>query len=125
MSETNWYRLDLDDGSSRFVETSGEFKIKHVAEAILNNWVVKVGRQVLPIVGAGEGGKPGVGFVPRDKVMPWLNMCIKDEEYLNFGKVVGFGVINQRDNMWQMVRESALGETGIITPPKQGLVMPN
>jgi hypothetical protein len=125
MSETNWYRFDMDDGSARFVELPKDFTISEVKQAVDNHMSVLVLRQVLPIVGQGEGGRPGVGFIPRDKTMPWINMCLKDEEYINFGKIVGFGVINQQDNMWQMVRETALGETGLITPQKQGLIMPS
>lgn len=125
MSETNWYRFDMDDGSSRFVELSEDLTVEHVFQAVSANVPVKVLRQVLPIIGQGEGGKPGVGFVPREKTMPWIQMCKKGTEYLNFGKIVAFAVIDQQDNMWQMVREVALGETGIMTPQKQGLIMPS
>jgi len=125
MSETNWYRLDMDDGSSRFVELPKKFTISEVKQAVDNSMSVPVLRQVLPIVGQGEGGRPGVGFIPRDKTMPWIAMCIKDNEYINFGKIISFGVIDQQDNMWQIVRETALGEAGIITPRKSGLVIPS
>ena len=70
-----------------------------------------------------EQGRTGISFASTEKFSPLVSGCVKDTEHVNLGRVVGFAQVDTTSEMWQSVRESALGEAGIVTPRK-GLVIP-
>ena len=121
MSEATWYRLEFDGTGERFVEI--EMDVDELMEAISRSAVVRALRQVVAVPMRSEEGSVRVAFAPIDKMSPLVGGCHRDTEHVNLGRIVGFAKVDTTSEMWQAVRESALGEAAIIAPPK-GIVTP-
>jgi len=121
MADATWYRLEFDGTGERFVEV--ELDADEVKDAIQRSAVVQALRQVIAVPVRDDQGRTGISFASIEKFSPLVSGCVKDTEHVNLGRVVGFAQVDTTSKMWQSVKESALGEPGIVTPP-QGLVIP-
>lgn len=127
MAETSatWFRVELDS-SERFIEVemsgdTADAKRANFKRAILGPEVVKVLRQVIAMPHR-EKGQNMLAFARIEQVSPLLAGC-DGPDHINLGRVVSFSLVDERSEMWCAVKERALNEPSIVTPPK-GLVIP-
>lgn len=121
MSDTTWYRVELEGTGERFIETN--MGLDDFKAGVVERRVIEVLRQVVALPMRDEQGRTGISFVTIEKFSPLVNGCKSGTEHVNLGRVIGFAEVDTDSDMWQAVRENALSESGIVTP-KKGIVVP-
>ncbi len=122
MSDTTWYRLELEGTGERFVETN--MGIDDFKAGVAEGRIIEVLRQVIALPMRDDQGRTGISFVTIEKFSPLVGGCKPGTEHVNLGRAIGFAEVDTDSEMWQAVRENALSESGIVTP-KKGIVVPN
>lgn len=121
MADATWYRMEFAGTGERFVEV--EMDIDGIREAIQQGAAVQVRRQIIAVPVRDEDGRTAISFAPIEKFSPLVAGCENDTEHVNLGQVICFAKVDTTSILWQSVRTSALGEPGIIAPPK-GIITP-
>jgi len=128
MAETSatWFRVELDS-SERFIEVEisgdrADAKRNNFKEKVRMLEVVPVLRQVIAMPHRDEKGQNVLAFARIEQVSPLLAAC-DGPDCINLGRVVSFSLVDEQSEMWCAVKERALNEPSIVTPPK-GLVIP-
>lgn len=122
MSDTTWYRVELEGTGERFVET--DMGLDEFKSAVVEGRIIEVPRQVIALPMRDDQGRTGISFVTIEKFSPLVGGCKPGTEHVNLARVIGFAEVDMDSDMWQAVRENALAEPGIVTP-KKGIVVPN
>lgn len=121
MSDTIWYRVELEGTGERFIET--EMGLDEFKSAVVDGRIIEAPRQVIALPMRDDQGRTGISFVTIEKFSPLVAGCKPGTEHVNLARVIGFAEVDTDSDMWQAVRENALGESGIVTP-KKGIVIP-
>ena len=121
MADTTWFRVELDGSGERFAEF--EMSPEEFEAAVEKGAIVRPLRQVIAIPMRTDDGKTSISFAPVEKFSPLVAGCIPETERLSLGRVATFAQVDTSSEMWQYVKEGALGEPGIVTPHR-GIVTP-
>jgi len=121
MSDTLWYRVELEGTGERFIET--DLGLDDFKASVADGRVISVLRQVIALPMRDDSGRTGISFVTIEKFSPLVGGCKSGTEYVNLAHVIGFAEVDMESDMWQAVCENALSESGIVTP-KKGIVIP-
>ena len=118
---TTWFRVEMDGSGERFAEF--ELSAEAFEAAVKEGAIVRPLRQVIAIPMRTEDGKTSISFAPVEKFSPLVAGCLPETERLNLSRVATFAQVDVDSEMWQYVREGALGEQVIVTP-HPGIVTP-
>lgn len=121
-----WFRVELDSGE-RFIEVEipgdhADAKRNNFKEKVQRHEMVPALRQVVAMPHRDEKGQHMLAFARIEQVSPLLAGC-DGPDFINLGRVVSFSLVDEQSEMWCAVKERALNEPSIVTPPK-GLVIP-
>lgn len=122
MADTTWYRVELEGTGERFVEVN--MGIDDFITAVREGRVIGVLRQIVALPMRDDSGRTGISFITIEKFSPLVAGCKSGTEHINLSRVIGFAEVETDGDMWQAVRENALLEKGIVTPPK-GIIVPD
>lgn len=114
----NWYRIDMNDGDSKFYEI--DKTTKDLRDLILDADLILVNRSLILFPHKDPQGKDGLAAAQLKDMNPMF--IVTNEEWINAKNIKGFGVVDINNEAWRQISEKALGEKHILTPKKNLLL---
>jgi len=113
-----WYRIDMNDGDSKFYEIDAT--IEKLKDLIMGGYLIQVNRSLVLFPHKDTQGKDGLAAAQLKDMNPTFIVC--NEEWIVGKHIKGFGVVNIENEAWKQISEKALGERHILTPKKSLLL---